>query len=119
MLVFRSLAIGLCAGCFALLVHSPTIELRVIESPPAALAPAPPHPAPTIVDAAPGITSEQLALALRLEPGEQIVSVDDVFVGSTIGAGVALARRERHPGQYIDVGVTGPAGERRILVLLH
>lgn len=119
MLAFRSLAIGLTAACFALLVTRPMIELRVVESPPAASSASVAPPAPTIIDAAPGITSEQLALTLRLEPGEQIVSVDDTAVGGTVGAGVALASRERRAGQYIDVGVAGPDGERRILVLLH
>lgn len=127
MLVFRSLAIGLSAACFALLVMRPTVEMRVIEVP--ALLPHHPQlghaarpavpPLPTIVDAAPGITPTQLALTIRLRPGEQIASVDDVAVTSDLSAGILLASRDLRAGTFIDLGVSGPDGERRVLVLLH
>ena len=123
MLVFRSLAIGLSAACFALLVMRPTVEMRVVEVP--AAMPAQPRLAraapvlPTIIDAAPGITTAQLAMTIRLQPGEQIVSLDDVAVTSDLSAGILLASRDLRARQYIDVGVAGPSGERRVLVLLH
>jgi hypothetical protein len=122
MLVFRSLAIGLSAACFALLVMRPTVELRVAEAP--TLSTTEPQPQalpalPTIIDAAPGITPAQLALAIRLAPGEAITSVDDVSVIGDLGAGVVLASREMRAGRFIDLGVEGPAGPRRVLVLLH
>jgi hypothetical protein len=123
MLVFRSLAIGLSAACFALLVMRPTVEMRVVEVP--AATPAQPRLAraapvlPTIIDAAPGITTAQLAMTIRLQPGEQIVSLDDVAVTSDLSAGILLASRDLRARQYIDVGVAGPSGERRVLVLLH
>ncbi len=131
MLVFRSFAIGLSAACFALLVMRPTVELRVAEAPPlhahaAALRyhPSPRTaepivPVPTIIDAAPGITASQLAAAIRLEPGEQIVTVDEVAVDSDLDAGIVLASRDLRSRDFIDLGVTGPEGNRRVLVLLH
>jgi hypothetical protein len=128
MLVFRSFAIGLSAACFALLVIRPTVELRVADAPPISTIGPQPYadhgrattPAlPTIVDAAPGITPAQLALTIRLAPGEAITSVDDVAVSSNLGAGIVLASRELRAGHFIDLGVDGPAGPRRVLVLLH
>lgn len=141
MLVFRSLAIGLTAACFALLVMRPTIELRVTDSSSAATADDHAHaqlawsgshepvarkpqlasraPRPTIVDVAPGITTTQLAATLHLRTGERIVSVDDVAVASNVAAGVALASRDIGAQRFIDVGVAGPEGDRRIIVLMH
>jgi len=126
MLVFRSFAIGLSAACFALLVMRPsTIVLREslhVDLPPsieaARTVPLPPAP-PTIIDAAPGITAEQLALSIRLAPGEQIAWVDDAPVYCDLGAGLSLAQRDLRSHQFVDIGVSGPAGERRVLVLLH
>jgi hypothetical protein len=128
MLVFRSFAIGLSAACFALLVMGPTVEIHECFTGPtqAQLARAAQgqlaHAAPvlpTIIDAAPGITAAQLAMTIRLQPGEQIVSLDDVSVTSDLSAGILLASRDLRARQYIDVGVAGPSGERRVLVLLH
>jgi hypothetical protein len=120
MLVFRSFAIGLSAACFALLVMRPAVELRIMPAPTAVPAPPPAEPPqPTIIDAAAGITPAQLASTLRLGPGEQIVSIDDASVAGDVGAGIALASRALCARQFIDIGVAGPAGERRVLVLLH
>ncbi len=144
MLVFRSLAIGLSAACFALLVMRPTVELRVTDTSSAATvtpayapaarqlawssraepAPRKPRiasraPRPTIIDVAPGITATQLAATLHLRSGERIVSVDDVAVADNVAAGVALASRDLGAQRFIDVGVAGPGGERRIIVLMH
>lgn len=128
MLVFRSFAIGLSAACFALLAMQPDIHVMqvlpapiptmALTQPPPALAPAPEH-APTIVDVAPGITATQLGLAIRLAPGEQITSVDDVAVSGSLSAGLVLASRPLRSGEYIDFTVGGPSGERRVLALLH
>jgi hypothetical protein len=123
MLVFRSFAIGLLAACFALLVTRPTVELRVAPDPepapePRPALPAPPAP-PTIIDAAAGITPAQLASTLHLSHGERIVSIDDASVAGDLGAGIALAARELRAREFVDIGVLGPAGARRILVLVH
>jgi hypothetical protein len=139
MLVFRSFVVGLLAACFALLVVRPSVDLRVhhdgaYEAPVwhepgayrlgpgayAMAAPVAPAPLPpTIVDAAPGITPTQLALTIRLAPGEHITAIDDVAVNGELVAGMLLATRDLRSRQFIDVSVDGPAGERRVLVLLH
>lgn len=124
MLAFRSFAIGLTAACFALLVMRPAVVLRVVPVPlsleASYIVDEPPlAAAPTIVDVAPGVTAAQLASAIRLAPGEHIVAVDDVAVAGDVGAGVLLAARELRSNQFIDFTVVGPAGERRVLALLH
>lgn len=122
MLAFRSFAIGLSAAFCALLLMPPTVRVvevpYVIDSTACAQAMRS-SPSPTIVDAAPGITAAQLALTLRLAPGEQIASIDDVAVTSDVSAGILLATKRPHAQRYIDLVVDGPAGKRRILVLLH
>ena len=122
MLVFRSFAIGLLAACFALLVMRPEVRVTHVvptQVPTIALSQHRTDPAPTIVDVAPGISAAQLALAIRLAPGEQITSVDDVAVSGNVGAGLMLASRTLRSGEYIDFSVAGPRGERRVLALLH
>jgi len=122
MLVFRSFAIGLLAACFALLVMRPEVHVTHVmpaHVPTIALSQRPAEPAPTIVDIAPGISAAQLALAIRLAPGEQITSVDDVAVSGNVGAGLLLASRTLRSGEFIDFSVAGPRGERRVLALLH
>lgn len=121
MLVFRSFAIGLSAACFALLVTTPAVQVRVAHEHVHVAAPrgAPALPAPSIIDVAPGVTPSQLAAMLRLTGGERITSIDDAPVAGDLGAGIVLAQRELRSRQFIDLGVAGPAGERRVLVLLH
>ncbi|HEX5060158.1 MAG TPA: hypothetical protein VFV99_12395 [Kofleriaceae bacterium] len=121
MVVFRSFAIGLLAACFALLVMRPEVHVtHVVPAQVATLALSQrQEPAPTIVDVAPGISAAQLALAIRLAPGEQITSIDDVAVSGNVGAGLVLASRSLRSGEYIDFSVAGPRGERRVLALLH
>jgi hypothetical protein len=124
MLVFRSFAIGLLAACFALLVMRPPI-VRVVQQPvwlPPTLRferPAPEVPVPTIIDAAPGISAAQLALTIRLAPGEHIAAIDDTRVAGEINAGLVLASRDLRSRQFIDFTVAGPRGDRRVLVLMH
>ena len=119
--VFRSFAIGLSAAFLALLVMRPAIVLRVVPAPVALQAPhgAPHVPAPTLIDVAPGVSASQLASAIRLLPGEHIIAVDDVSVSGDVDAGLALASRALHSREFIDFTVFGPAGERRVLALLH
>lgn len=132
MLLFRSFAIGLSAACFALLVLRPAVVVQVTraappEQPlsllvpplPSFMAGPPAAELPTIVDVAPGMTAAQIAATVRLQPGEQITSVDDASVTNDLSAGILLANRGLYAHQFIDFGVTGPQGERRVLVLLH
>jgi hypothetical protein len=122
MLVFRSVSVGLLFACFALLVVRPAVQVRVAHEavqPATITIPEPAPIVPTIIDVAPGITAAQLATTIHLAPGEQIVAVDDIAVSGTLGAGMWLASRELRSRQFIDITVDGPAGERRVLALLH
>ena len=116
MLLFRSLTLGLVAACFALLLARPTVELRMAREP---VRPSIPTRSPTVIDVAAGVTNAQLASMIRLAPGEHVASIDDAAVVGDLGAGVALATVALRAGRFIDVGVAGPTGERRVLVLLH
>ena len=135
MLVYRllsSFAIGLTLGCLLLLAPArpmpvPNIEIELPPSiafqPPAgaeaATARADGGSAPTIIDVAPGISAAQLALAIRIAPDEHVVGVDGVAVHSELGAGVRLASLDLRSPRFLDLQVRGPAGERRIVVLMH
>src|SRR5688500_12630427 len=118
MLVFRSLAIGLLAACFALLLTRPRLDVRYVLLPVADYAKLPSFHAgpayepPTIIDAAPGITHAQLAETIRLAPGEHIAAIDDVRASNDLSAGMILAARTMRSGEFIHVAVSAPAGER-------
>ena len=116
MLVFRSLTLGLLGACFMLLLTRPT-EIRVVQQSRQHVAPMP--PTATIIDVAAGVTSAQLAALIRLAPGEHVASIDDAAIVNDVGAGVALASVALSSRRFIDVEVAGPAGTRRVLVLLH
>jgi hypothetical protein len=108
-MLFRSLAVGLLAAFFVLLVAEPRVSyvhVPVVDEP---IAAAQAHAPPTIVDVAPGVSLDQLPFVLELAPGERVSSVDRL----------EGARADRHRNQFVDLTVTGPAGERRVLVLLH
>ena len=126
MLVFRSFAIGLLAACVALLamrpsvivVQPPAIELAQVALP-ASMEPRPASAPPTIVDVAPGVSDDQLALAIRLAPGERIAFANDVAVPPNLPASYVFASRGPRSGQFYDLVVSGLAGDRRVLVLMH
>jgi hypothetical protein len=128
MLVFRSLAIGLLGACALLLSSGPVVQVRMLAEPYAPTsaveraarearhADALPQ---SVIDVAPGVTAAQLASLVRLAPGEHVTTIDDLPVEGDLGAGVLLAGLELRARRYIDLGVTGPAGTRRVVVLLH
>jgi hypothetical protein len=132
MFVYRSLALGLLGACCLLLAMRPPIsvvsqcpgQVVLVSSPDAThqmeCAPTQPeHSPPTIVDVAPGITSQQLPLLIVLAPGEQIAAIDDVAVASPLDAGIKLASIDLRSQRYIDLEIAGTHGTRRMLVLLH
>lgn len=116
MLLFRSVAIGLLGACVLLLAQRPPPVVQ-IERVPEVIAAAPRAPAPTIIDVAPGLSSTQLAQLVRLGPDERVTSVDDHPVVGSLDAGTVLGA----PGsrRFVDLGIAGRSGERRVLVLVH
>ena len=118
MIVFRSLALGLLGACFLLLV---TKRYEVVRA--RAPAPRPAYvvsvPAATIVDVASGVPASQLAALVHLAPYEHVIAVDDHPVVGDLDAGSMIASRETRWRTYFDLTVATPAGNRRVLVLLH
>lgn len=126
MFVYRSIVLGLLgAGCLLLAMRPPIVV--VTEGPGRVLVatkrcPARPPPSrtgPTIVDVAPGVTLEQIAQLIVLDAGESISSIDDTPVTGSLAAGVALAGIDLRARRYLDIGVSGERGARRVLVLMH
>jgi putative intracellular protease/amidase len=118
MLVFRSFVVGLLgAGCLLLATRPPT---RVIAKTIYRAGP----PVATIVDVAAGLPSAQLGGLVHLERGEHVLAVDDHPVWSDLDAGALLALID-HPGNdprpsFVDLDIAGgPAGQRRVVLLLH
>jgi hypothetical protein len=111
MLVFRSLALGLLASIVMLLA---TRKVQVVVHP----VPAPRHAeAPTIIDAAPGLSATQLAQLVRLAPDERVTSIDDQPVANTLDAGSKIVAMEGR--RFLDLTVGRDHSERRVLVLVH
>jgi hypothetical protein len=147
MLLFRSLTLGLLGACFLLVATRPTVEIRrscsmqapaqmrrasangfaglrdaggsFIAGLPAPRSSRPAEIPPAVVDVAPGVSASQLASLVRLDDGEHVTSIDDRAVAGDIDAGVRLAALDLAARHYIDLGVEGPRGARRVLVLLH
>lgn len=116
MLLFRSLALGLLSACFWILATRPTVILAAREAPP------PVHAfeeAPTILDVSPAVTREQLPSLVHLRDGEHVVAIDNAAVASDLDAGRLLATIDRESRKFVELGVAGPRGSRRILMLLH
>jgi hypothetical protein len=128
MFVFRSLALGLLGACFWLLATRP-VAIVVRDQPRDAalhdirrlsgIGLAAPVEAPTIIDVAPGVTAAQLPSLVQLHGGEHVMTVDDTPVAGDLDAGRVLAQLDLRARSFIDLGVAGPHGERRVLVLLH
>lgn len=130
MFVYRSVALGLLGACCLLLAMRPPIavvsqtpgQVFVVSSG-GQIPRCPPvlerAPGPTIIDVAPGLTRTQLAQLIMLAPGERITTIDDEPVANAVDAGVVLASLDLRARRYIDLGVDGDAGPRRVLMLLR
>jgi hypothetical protein len=113
MMVYRSLVVGLL-GAIALLVASrPAPALVAVETPVEVVAAEAPA---TVVDVSRAIAGDDPVPLLGLAPGERVIEVD-----GAVGDTGALVRRwvSVVPGEYVDVGVAGGGGVRRVLVLVH
>jgi hypothetical protein len=113
MLAFRSLSLGLLVACLYFVVSpsaspaSPEPPVVVVEQTPSMV---------TVLDVAPGVSADEIAAMIRLHDGEHVVAVGDRRVGNDLAAGAAM---RGHAGDYLDLTVDGPNGERRVLVLRH
>lgn len=113
MILFRSLALGLLGACFWLLATRPSV---IVEAPPQVQTN---EEATTILDVSPAVTREQLPSLVHLRDGEHVVAIDNAAVASDLDAGRMLASIDRNARKFVELGVAGPRGQRRILMLLH
>jgi hypothetical protein len=73
----------------------------------------------TLIDVA-GTASPQTIISLvKLNPGERVATIDDTRVDNDLIAGIAIAERAHARDSFVDLGVVGPLGPRRVLLLFH
>jgi hypothetical protein len=133
MLLLRLLSTALCAAVaacvFALVYVVPPAHHCPSRAKPssmrgfaeaAAVRPARPPggAAINVIDVARGVSPAQVAALIPLGPGEHVAAVNDRVPASDLEVGAMIASPPRH-GSFLDLTVASPAGERRVLVLLH
>ncbi|HEY0482681.1 MAG TPA: hypothetical protein VGD37_34400 [Kofleriaceae bacterium] len=133
MILLRLLTTALCVTCVVLIATFP--PMRIVVMPPAA---APPIARPSaalpaaaaaaacdrgaplsVIDVAEGIAPSQLAALIPLRPDEHVIAVNDRVVTGDLEAGAVIAARAPLRGGFVDLTVSSPSGERRVLILLH
>lgn len=121
MLVFRSLTIGLLGACLYLLGNLQVLtDYADIDPPPRVIEAAPVVGNNiTVVDVAPHVRASQIAGLVRLHEREQIVAVNDEQVGNSLAAATQVVEVLRRGTKLLDLTVTGDAGVRRVLVIVH
>jgi hypothetical protein len=138
MLLLRLLSTALCAAvaaCVFALIYvvprthvcrSPATALRmraVAETATVCGYRPPPGGTPVnVIDVAPGVAPAQIAALIQLAPGEHVSAVDDRAAASDLEVGAVIASSIAavpHRREFLDLTVASPAGERRVLVLLH
>jgi hypothetical protein len=133
MLLSRLLSIALCAVVAAYVIavayavprthdcrsSASPHRMRAIAEATVARAYRPPGGTPVnVIDVAPGVAPAQIAALIQLAPGEHVSAVNDRAPASDLEVGALIASRPRQ-GDFLDLTVTSPSGERRVLVLLH
>jgi len=130
MLVYRSLVLGLLGACVMLLAQRPATYIHIASPAPDGNiafgmfpAAAPPRTTipPTIIDVATAASGDAIALSslLHLAPDERIVAVQDEQVDADAASALTSFGWPKSAGRYTDLTVSGPRGERRVLVLMH
>jgi len=116
MLLLRLVTIALCATGVALLASFQPVRIEVRS-------PAGPRgaagPAINVVDVAAGVPASRIAALIQLRPDEHVAAIDDRPQISDLEVGALIASRPPRPGEFLDLTVGSPDGERRVLVLLH
>jgi hypothetical protein len=115
-MLYRSLVLGLLAACFVLIarrdrvhvvhVHDPAAPARaqppvILRAPPVVIhdrAPAPRDPPATLIDVSAAVPADRLLSLVTLAPNERFAAYED-----------------HH--NYIDIEVSTPQGERRVVML--
>lgn len=127
MLLLRLLSTALCATCVVLLATFQPVRLVVVQPaaaphrgpPGAAQGDGPPVGAQvSVVDVASGVSPAQIAALVPLRADEHVSAINDRVPCSDLEVGALLASLPR-PGRFVDLTVSSPTTERRVLVLLH
>jgi hypothetical protein len=118
MFVFRSLVLGLLGACALLLAVRPAYDVHVVRERLPVVRTLPAANA-AIVDVAHGVPIGELAGLIRMNADEHVYAVNDRPVVSELDAGAVIASLAPDRGSFIDLTITGAAGQRRVLVLLH
>ena len=71
-----------------------------------------------VIDVARGVPPARIAALIQLGPGEHVSALNDRVPASDLEVGALIASQPRR-GEFLDLTVASPAGERRVLVLLH
>jgi len=126
MLLFRSLVIGLIAGCVVLLINMrPKLDAVATSAAlarttrPSLWVDRPSGGNATLIDVAHGVSPRDVSSLVKLDAGEHVASVGDVRVESDLAAGTMIADSAHSHASFIDLEVAGPSGKRRVLVLIH
>ena len=129
MLLLRLLSTVLCATCVVLLATFQPVRVEILQPAPhrgpagSAERDAAPGSAAAgvpinVVDVAPGVSPAQIAAMVQLRSDEHVSAINDRVAVSDLEAGALIASLPR-PGGFVDLTVSSPSAERRVLVLLH
>jgi hypothetical protein len=115
MMLYRSLVLGML-GAIALLIASPHPGAPAESAAAAVMVEPEGPPESAVVDVSRERAGNDVLPVLGLQPGERVLAVD----GMPGDARLLIASWfDAEPGDFMDLAVRGPAGERRILVLVH
>jgi len=142
MLLLRLLTTGVCVVCMVMLATKERVRVEVKPdlacylstvdgygpagsrgstelSPGPGVACADRPPPVSVLDVAHGVAPEKLAGLVHLRSTEWVSAINDRQLDPDIPAGYQIAAVAPHAGDFLDLTVSSPAGERRVLVLVH
>jgi hypothetical protein len=135
MFLLRLLTTGVCVACVVMLAarEPPRRGLTIDPGPCLLSGPQRPEGSPceeagaraarrppvSVLDVAHGVAPDALAALVHLRPTEWVSAINDRALDPDLPVGYLLAMLAPHAGQFVDLTVSGPTTERRVLVLLH
>jgi hypothetical protein len=114
-MVLRLLMTGLCTACVVLLATFQPYRIEVVR--PSEIRE--PPPLVSVVDLVSTVRSHEVPALLRLGVEEQVSAINDRPIGDELSGEAQIGELALHPGQYLDLTVSGGPRERRVLVLVH
>jgi hypothetical protein len=77
------------------------------------------QPPVSVLDVAHGVAPDELAGLVHLRPAEWVSAINDRPLDPDLPVGYLIAAVAPHAGDFLDLTVSSPTGERRVLVLIH